>query len=76
MKIGADFEGLYVTGKLVVGDWEGDPSIPGGKREIPPYIDDLAVKVQGFDHTSHLTPRYLEHLEERVIRALSERSPL
>ena len=38
-----DWNGLTCVGRVVVGDWEGDASVPRGKRYLPPYVEDMEV---------------------------------
>lgn len=41
--VNMDWNGLSVTGTVVYGDWEGDGSIPRGKKYLPPYVSDMMV---------------------------------
>ena len=48
--------GLTIRGRIVIGDWDGDPSIPNGVRHWPPYIEDLEVlSPDGTDMLDYLT---------------------
>jgi len=59
-----------VSGTIVMDDWEGDPSVPGGTRRIPAYVNDTCVRVGKVDVTEDLygiSPPAVEELEKLLI---------
>lgn len=43
VKVEESWKGLTVRGTVVFGDSEGDYSVPGGVRELGPYVEDGEV---------------------------------
>jgi len=66
-KVDVDTElSLDVQGVMVVGDWEGDPSIPMGTNELPPYIENVKVYLGKDDVTDWFTEKGLKALEVKL----------
>ena len=66
-EISVDYHGLTIKGELIEGDSMGDPSVPNGEIECPPYIDDLAVYTpDGYDITNEFSD--LDRLEAYAIK--------
>lgn len=62
------YRGLMVSGTIITGDWEGDPSIPNGVNYLPPYASELFVHSQdGDDITDMLTEEALEECEQALL---------
>ena len=38
-----EWHGLTCKYSYIIGDWSGDPEVPGGVFTIPPYINDIEV---------------------------------
>lgn len=67
-RVDIEYQGLQVSGDIIAGDWEGDPSIPNGKHTLDPYVDDLCVTtLSGWEHTENLTKEFLRECEERLL---------
>jgi hypothetical protein len=63
-----DWHGLPVTGKIIIGDWEGDPDVPNGVRTYPPYVEDLAVTTpDGTDIYEMLKESAIDEINEMLV---------
>ena len=65
MKKSCFHKGFDISGEVISDDWEGDPSIPGGVRKIPPYVDGLKVEAGSIDHAAagNLSDSFLTECE-------------
>ncbi len=51
------WKGFDITGKVVVNDWEGDASLPGGLHNLGPYVDEFTILApDGSDLFDYLSP--------------------
>lgn len=66
-----EYKGLTCVGRVIVGDWEGDPSIPRGTRQLPPYVEDL--QVYGCDDHD-IYGMLTEAARDEIIEAIIENS--
>jgi hypothetical protein len=62
------YRGLEVYGEIITGDWEGDPSVPGGVNRLPAYAQNLEVRSpDGDDVTDMLTDEAIEECEAALM---------
>lgn len=62
------WNGLDVQAIVIVGDTEGDESVPGGLHHIPPYVAELEVYTpKGADMLDYLTETAQEAIEEKIL---------
>ena len=60
--------GLTVSAEIISGDWQGDPSIPGGVEEFPDYVEMLyVIAPDGCDITELLKDSVLADIEKKII---------
>ncbi len=66
---------LTVEGTVVEGDWEGDPSIPRGTHQLPPYVEDYIVTTEtGIDMLDYLNKSALQEIEDALLDEYRRRS--
>ena len=46
MIVETEWKGLHVEANVIIDDTEGDASVPGGVRTMPPYAEDIYVGVR------------------------------
>ena len=67
-EISAVINGLQVDGEAVVGDWEGDNSIPNGIHMLPTYLNGISVYTDdGTDITNWLTKEAIKELSDGLL---------
>lgn len=60
-----NWKGMEITGKIITGDWEGDPSIPRGINYLDDRVEDLEVfSPDGDQIDDYLTESALEECRE------------
>ena len=65
--------GMKVTFRAVTGDWEGDPSVPGGTRSIPAYPEDMEITApDGTDITEWFTDEAMERFANDAMDAFGD----
>lgn len=65
MRKSMDVNGFKVTFDPVPASFEGDPSVPGGTKEIPAYAADIEVFApDGTDITDWMNSRAMDKLAE------------
>ena len=63
-----EWHGMSVYYEIVKGDWYGDNSIPGGTKEIDPYVDVLIIKAPGGEEVTEIfTEDSLDVLEIEIL---------
>lgn len=64
-----EYRGLICEARIIVGDWEGDPSIPNGVRELPPYCEDIYIHAPGDDYDLYnmFTDEAIEEIIEELL---------
>jgi hypothetical protein len=66
IQINTTWNGLDVTGELIIGDWYGDNTIPNGTKMLDPYIDDMDVYAGGESIIDWLTEEAIDSIEQFV----------
>ncbi|ORC37279.1 hypothetical protein B4O97_03555 [Marispirochaeta aestuarii] len=67
-RVSAYFYGFDISGVIISGDWEGDPDVPNGTREIDPYVEDLEIKNHdGTDMYEHVSDKFIEMCETKLL---------
>jgi hypothetical protein len=62
------WNGLQVEYSISVGDWEGDPDVPGGVNKFPPYIDELIIlSPDGEDIADLFCDNAIDNLEIEIL---------
>ena len=67
-RVTLDFQGFTLSGEVVSGDTEGDPGIPNGTHTLSPYVEELTLSVEGYDHTENVIPEFYT-LAEAILLA-------
>ncbi|MDX9827194.1 MAG: hypothetical protein RBT73_05555 [Spirochaetia bacterium] len=65
--VSIEYEGFKVSGHVTSGAWEGDPGVVHGIHVLAPYVEDLSLCVEGFEHYLDLTPEFIERAERALI---------
>ena len=68
-KVSVDYCELTCSGKVIIGDWEGDPSVPNGTRELPPYVDDVTAVAGEVDVYELLSQGVQDEICDKLIAA-------
>lgn len=68
VQVTIEYKGLDCTGVIIVGDWEGDPSVERGVHRLDPYVQDLRVEANGEDVTELLS----DYGEAQICAAMLE----
>ena len=62
-----EYEGFEVSGHVTSGAWEGDPGVPGGTRVLAPYVEDLSICIDEYEHYMDLKPEFIERAERALL---------
>lgn len=70
VRLNTYYRGFELEGTVVIGDTEGDASIPRGTHELPPYIVDLTVLSDGEDVYEMLTDKAIADCETALLETM------
>ena len=67
-----NYRNLLLIGEVVTGDMTGDVSIPDGINYLPPYVDELTVKIGDTDITLYLDDDWYRNFCDVLMEAARE----
>ena len=68
MKVSIQWHGLTVEATVVIGDWEGDPSVPNGVHHLPAYTEDVAISdADGNDMGDYINKQGMDDIDEILL---------
>ena len=65
--VSIEYEGFKVSGHVTSGAWEGDPGVVNGIHVLAPYVEDLSICIDEFEHYMDLEPEFIERAERALL---------
>ena len=70
--VSIEYEGFKVSGHVTSGAWEGDPGVVNGIHTLAPYVEDLSICIDEFEHYDDLTPMFIARAEDALLAEWKE----